>query len=258
MDGVASGRDLLAVAGACLAVAVTSSCASERAEESPRPRASDAAARGRLTARPREPTEPAHAPGLHRVGERATLYVPRGYRPDVPHALVLALHGAGGSARDALGPFLPLADSAGLILVAPKSESYTWDVVIGGYGPDVTAIDAVLRDVFSRFAVDRGRIAIAGFSDGASYALSLGLTNGDLFPAIIAFSPGFSVPARREGSPRIFVSHGRRDEVLPIGVTSRQIVPLLERRGYDVRYREFDGPHTVPPALAREAVAWLL
>jgi phospholipase/carboxylesterase len=27
--------------------------------------------------------------------------------------------------------------------------------------------------------------------------------------------------------------------------------------GYDVRYREFDGGHTVPPAIAREAFAWL-
>jgi hypothetical protein len=30
----------------------------------------------------------------------------------------------------------------------------------------------------------------------------------------------------------------------------------LERAGYAVQYREFDGPHTVPPAIAREAVAW--
>ncbi len=30
-----------------------------------------------------------------------------------------------------------------------------------------------------------------GFSDGASYALSLGVPNGDLFTHIVAFSPGF-------------------------------------------------------------------
>jgi phospholipase/carboxylesterase len=34
-------------------------------------------------------------------------------------------------------------------------------------------------------------VALGGFSDGASYALSLDLTNGDLFASLIAFSPGF-------------------------------------------------------------------
>ena len=33
---------------------------------------------------------------------------------------------------------------------------------------------------------------------------------------------------------------------------------LLAEGGYAVRYREFDGPHTVPPAIAAEAVDWLL
>jgi predicted esterase len=33
-------------------------------------------------------------------------------------------------------------------------------------------------------------------------------------------------------------------------------VPQLEREGYEVRYREFDGPHTVPGAVAREALEW--
>jgi phospholipase/carboxylesterase len=32
---------------------------------------------------------------------------------------------------------------------------------------------------------------------------------------------------------------------------------VLRRAGYDVRYREFDGPHTVPADVAREAVDWL-
>jgi phospholipase/carboxylesterase len=34
-------------------------------------------------------------------------------------------------------------------------------------------------------------------------------------------------------------------------------VPKLERAGYEVRYREFEGGHVVPPGLADEAVAWL-
>ena len=67
---------------------------------------------------------------------------------------------------------------------------------------------------------------------------------------MIAFSPGFTTPATRRGKPSVFISHGTRDEVLPIGRTSRRIVPRLERMGYEVRYREFDGGHTAPGASA--------
>ena len=129
-------------------------------------------------------------------------------------------------------------------------------MLIGGYGQDVTAIDRALERTFSSHTVDPARVAIGGFSDGASYALSLGLTNGDLFTHVLAFSPGFAASARRVGSPRIFVSHGTRDAVLPIDRCSRRILPTLRRAGYDVTYREFDGGHAVPPEVAREAADW--
>ena len=87
---------------------------------------------------------------------------------------------------------------------------------------------------------------------------SLGITNGDLFAHVLAFSPGFMMPAGQRGSPRVFVSHGTCDEVLPIDRCSRRIVPQLERAGYDTRYREFEGGHTVPPEVAREAVGWFV
>ena len=63
-------------------------------------------------------------------------------------------------------------------------------------------------------------------------------------------------PGDEVGRPRCYVSHGTRDAVLPIDRCSRRIVPRLERAGYAVRYHEFDGPHTVPAAVAREAVGW--
>jgi phospholipase/carboxylesterase len=134
------------------------------------------------------------------------------------------------------------------------STGPTWDVVLGGFGADVARIDRALRRVFRRCSVDPDRIAVAGFSDGASYALSLGLANGDLFRHVIAFSPGFIAPAPAHGMPTVFISHGTRDPVLPIEQTSRRIVPDLRRAGYDVRYREFDAGHAVLPALVRAAI----
>ncbi|HEU4561209.1 MAG TPA: hypothetical protein VFS20_25375, partial [Longimicrobium sp.] len=56
--------------------------------------------------------------------------------------------------------------------------------------------------------------------------------------------------------PSIYDSHGTSDGVLPITATSRRVVPTLQREGYDVRYHEFAGGHTIPPDIAREAVEW--
>ena len=71
-----------------------------------------------------------------------------------------------------------------------------------------------------------------------------------------AFSPGFSAHRRPLGRPRIFISHGRSDEILPIDACSRRIVPMLEDAGYAVTYKEFDGPHTVPETVAQDAFKW--
>jgi phospholipase/carboxylesterase len=185
------------------------------------------------------------------------LYVPATYRAARPVPLVLLLHGAGGHARQGLDLLRSLADAAGLLLLAPASRDRTWDLLVRRrYGPDLALIDRALEQTFSRYAVAPERVAIGGFSDGASYALSLGITNGDLFTHVIAFSPGFMAPAGQAGSPRIFVSHGTRDTALPIGRCSRTIVPQLKRAGYEVFYREFDGGHAISPENALEAVDW--
>lgn len=216
-------------------------------------------AKARLAARP-SPKAGEAATGLARLhltaGPRdALIYVPPGYEKERPSPFALMLHGAGGSAR-IRSNLRALADASGTILLAPDSRGQTWDILQGRYGPDVTFLDSALEWAFSRYRVDPTRVAIGGFSDGASYGLSVGLANGDLFTHIIAFSPGFMLPPVIVGKPQIFVSHGTRDEILDIDSCSRRFVPELERAGYRVRYREFDGPHTVPADILSAALAW--
>lgn len=219
-----------------------------------------------LTARPGQ-TSGGAAAGQRTLGlvaERdALLYVPAGAAgsaaaPGGLLPLLVLLHGAGSDAAGGLSLLSGLADEYGLALMAPASRSGTWDAIRGGYEADVEHIDAGLQETFSAIGVDPERIGIAGFSDGASYALGLGLANGDLFSKVIAFSPGFIPSGPRHGKPAIFVSHGTGDDVLPLRSTSRKIVPALAGDGYDATYREFDGGHTVPAPVAREALDWLL
>lgn len=221
---------------------------------------SAAARSGVLLSRPAAPTVGAEL-GLSPLGLASSrdglLYVPAGYDEDVAAPLVLLLHGAGGTASGIAEPFLPLADAAGLILLVPDSRGRTWDRITGAFGPDVAYIDEALAYAFARCNVDPARVAAAGFSDGASYALSLGMTNGELLPRVVAFSPGFAAPGTRRGTPRFFITHGVSDPVLPIDQCSRRIVPELQALGYDVRYEEFAGGHIVPLALATEAMGWV-
>jgi phospholipase/carboxylesterase len=212
----------------------------------------------RLTARPGAPTQAPPGPGDHRLGIGATrdvtLFVPARYA--VPAPLVLCLHGAGGNAKHRIDPLRPFAERAGALLVAPDSVGSSWDVLYGGFGPDIARIEEALEIAFARFAVDPARVAIEGFSDGASYALSLGLTNGDLFRRIVAFSPGFNAAVRIVNHPRVLVTHGIWDHVLPVAC-SRRIVPRLREAGLDVEYHEFRGLHVVPKRFVREAFASL-
>jgi phospholipase/carboxylesterase len=218
---------------------------------------------GRLTSRPPRLTPPDAAARLEAATRPLELDSTRDALLRLPAGPVTALrplcvmlHGAGGNAERFLNRMSAMADAAGVALLVPQSRGPTWDAIRSGFGPDVTFINRALDRAFATIAVDPARVSIGGFSDGATYALSLGLVNGDLFRKILAFSPGFVVDGTPLGRPEIFISHGRADTVLPIDRCSRRIVPSLRQRGYDVRFREFDGGHEVPQRLAEEAISW--
>lgn len=214
---------------------------------------------GRLTAKPRSGVT-ASARGEQHFGldprRDGVLFVPSTAEGDHVPLLVL-LHGAGGSGEGVLRRIREAAEEAGVAVLAPDSRESTWDAVHAAFGPDVAFIDRALARAFETLAVDPARVAIGGFSDGATYALSLGLVNGDLFQRVVAFSPGFLVSGLRVGKPGVFISHGTSDQILPIDQTSRTIVPGLRQRGYEVTFHEFEGGHEVPSAIAREGVAWV-
>lgn len=219
-------------------------------------------------------------PGIHSLGLRTTrdgvlslpLNASEGQLP-----LIVLCHGAGGSGADFLRHLRSATESLGAAILAPDSDGSTWDLVqpesrtvldivdvftgtrrFVGFGPDVAFMNRALEHVGRNVAVDPARVAIAGFSDGATYALSLGLINGDVFRRIVAFSPGFVVAAHRRGRPDVFISHGRGDTILPIARTTRRIAPDLRGSGYALTVREFEGGHELPDDVTREALAWAI
>ncbi len=220
---------------------------------------SESVSDGRLTARPRTDVTTSlesQSLGLGNDGRDGILQMPYAV-PLGAMPLLVFLHGATQRGAAMLRRIGPLADQLGVALLTPDSRGTTWDAIGGAFGEDVAFLNRALEFVFARVAVDPARVAIGGFSDGASYALSLALANGDLFSRVVACSPGFILGAPARGRPRFFVSHGIADQILPIDQCSRVIVPRLRSMGYDVTYREFEGRHEMPPGIADEALKWM-
>jgi len=217
---------------------------------------------GRLSFKSVDPVRGPLPPGRHRLGlaaERdAILHVPAGLDQDAPVPLFVMFHGAGGFPEKVL-PFIePHAQRHKFLVLAPHSTYPTWDIVIGGNGPDLEQLHQALAEVSSRYRIDRDRLAFAGFSDGASYALSIGITNGDIASHVIAFSGGFMSVFLQEGAPRVFIAHGLADEQLPVQTSGRANAAKLKSAGYEVEYVEFDGLHAIQPPIVSQAVRFFL
>lgn len=218
---------------------------------------------GRLSFRPgAAPHKPPLTPGRHQLGiadERdAVLIVPEGLKTDQPVPLLVMFHGAGGSADKVLPFLIDHARQRGFLLLLPQSQFPTWDLVIGGNGPDLERLEQALGEVASRFALDPARLGFAGFSDGGSYALSAGVTNGDIVSHVMVFSGGFMSVFKQNGTPRIFIAHGLEDEQLPIETSARPHVAKLKAAGYDVTAVEFKGPHRIEPVVITLAMDFFL
>jgi len=216
---------------------------------------------GRLTARPHE-SRKSYVSGRTALGldsaRDAILLTPKS-EPKSNFPLLVFLHGAGQNADEMFEYLGTAPEEAGVAVLAPNSRGKTWDAISSGgfFGRDVKFINDALELVFEMLAIDARHLVLGGFSDGASYAISLGMINGDLFRGVMAFSPGFIIDGPWVGKPRFYISHGKQDPILPIEEYRRRVYGELIRRDYGLTGREFDGGHEIPDKVLREAFQWM-
>jgi phospholipase/carboxylesterase len=226
---------------------------------------------GSFAARPGAVTFPDQRRGEFRFDAwpRPLVYVPESLAPGAAAPMILVLHGGGSDAECTLRRMLAAARREGVVLLAPDARAYTWDAirtfrerpgrdVARIFGDDTGRVEAALQLLFNSYPVDPARVAIAGFSDGASYALSLGPRNAGLFTHIMGFSPGGVVPFTDAARARVFISHGRQDPMLSYDNSEEGIVPGFRASGFDVTFETFTGVHAFRDQEIDKAMAWFL
>ena len=115
-----------------------------------------------------------------------------------------------------------------------------------------TAVQSLVTSVVERYAPTG--VALAGFSQGAMLAIDVALNGAPGVDCVVAMSGVLladSVPALtapHATKPRFLLSHGRQDPVVPFTSGSRA-GELLEKHGFPVTWRPFEGGHEIPPAV---------
>jgi phospholipase/carboxylesterase len=181
---------------------------------------------------------------------------PRKPAPGKPPLLVL-LHGFGANEQDLLpmaarlDPRLAVASLRGPYQIRPGSYSWmngnTADELDNARRMIIECIDQVADSM----GADRGRVYLAGFSQGATLTLATALTEPEKIAGaavlsgrlVAALRDHHAAPERLRGFP-ILVTHGTDDQQIPVR-SARDIRQALKPMGVAVEYYEFESGHYI-------------
>jgi pimeloyl-ACP methyl ester carboxylesterase len=153
-------------------------------------------------------------PGWRRLevpetGVHALRYLPTSLPPG-PAPVVVFLHGAGSSPEAWQALLAPVAETAGAVVLAPKSISSL------GFGPgaDDATIAGALRLLGEELAVDLERVALAGHSAGGAYAAVLAFAGRQRFSAVFLLGAPYRIVLARADpayAPPVRMAYGSLD-----------------------------------------------
>jgi phospholipase/carboxylesterase len=145
----------------------------------------------------------------------------------------------------------------------PHADS---DQMAAGFQPNAaivaarTAVQGLIATIVERHAP--ATLALVGFSQGAMLSIDVALAGTPGVDRVVGMSgvlladsvPGLAAPPAAK--PRFFLSHGRQDPVVPFAGGTRA-KELLEKHGFSVTWRPFDGTHEIPPAVLADVARFL-
>jgi phospholipase/carboxylesterase len=194
-----------------------------------------------------------------------------------PEGLLILHHGRGADEHDLLALGEVLDPRHRLHVVTPRapltlagSPGYHWYLVPRVGYPDAesfaaarAALGELHDELWQRTGIAPARTVLGGFSMGAVMSYAMGLDAERPGPAgILAFS-GF-IPSVEGWRPdlaariavRVFIAHGRRDQVIAVEF-ARDAARRLREAGLAVEYRESEAAHHIDPRELEPAATWL-
>lgn len=192
---------------------------------------------------------------------RGVLLTPEEIRADRLYPLITVLHGAGRQDELLVKAYRDEPAGRNALFFVPRSRRPTWDLIAGGDRSDLDFLDYAYDLIWRRYPIDPERQGLVGYSDGASYALAVGLANPGIFRAVMGWAAGFLVldPAVPAGGPRpaVLLEYGTHDPIFPFDRVAVPMRRTLEHLGYTVEFRVDEGGRHWPSGdFQSEALDW--
>ena len=163
------------------------------------------------------------------------LFVPENYDPYLRQALIIALHGAGGTGDRYILNWAGYAQQQGCLVLAPTSDRGRGWRAAGG-----EVVEKSLADVRKNFNIDTNRIFIDGTSMGAQGAWLYGLQAPDLFAGLVSRSGAVNAIAQlllpNARNLPVYIVHGLKDSIAPAD-NIKSVREKLIKLGCDVEFR---------------------
>lgn len=139
--------------------------------------------------------------------------------------------------------------------LARINETRSFDDLTTMKPPEMSNATDQLQQAISEAQADAGlgdtATILGGFSQGAMVSTDLVLDRGFspallvLFSGTLLNSAHWAAQAKLHGGCSVLQSHGTIDMVLPLE-PAELLRDLLSEAGFDVTFRSFHGPHTIP------------
>ena len=195
------------------------------------------------------------------------LLTPDEIDPKRRYPLFTVLHGAGRQDEGLAKSFRHEPNRRQALFLIPRSVEPTWDLIASEGRPDLDFLEYAYDLVYRRYPVDALQQSLLGYSDGASYALSVGLCNASMFRAVMGWAAGFlvldpptaeqfkvAIPALR---PRIYLEHGTHDQLFDFQTVALPMRDKLQKAGFDVTFSVDEGGRHWPSGTFQdEALDW--
>lgn len=183
-------------------------------------------------------------------------YVPNNYHPEVPHGVVVWLHGPGGLVRDALETrWKSVCEKHHFIVLSPQAANPSkWEPT------DAAFIRKALDDLTSHYHIDRGRIAVYGYQAAGSMAYLVGFNHLDRVRAIVAVDaapPARTVLPENDPLTRLafFIATAERS---PAASSSKAAAQRLAAALYPVTIKSVgEQPRDLNDSEIADLVRWL-